>query len=44
MAERVLLAVGTKKGVFVAESAKSRKRFELEWVGFKGGRFGRADS
>src|SRR6267142_877704 len=29
MAERVLLTIGTKKGVFVAESAKSRKSFEL---------------
>ncbi len=29
MADRVVLTVGTKKGVFVAESGKSRKRFEL---------------
>ncbi len=29
MAERLVLAIGTKKGVFVAESAKTRGRFEL---------------
>ena len=29
MAERILVAIGTKKGVFVAEAAKSRKRFQL---------------
>ncbi len=29
MAERVLLCIGTKKGLFVAEGAKARKRFEL---------------
>ena len=29
MAERVVLCIGTKKGLFVAESAKSRRRFEL---------------
>lgn len=29
MAERVVLMIGTKKGLFVAESAKTRKRFEL---------------
>jgi hypothetical protein len=29
MAERVVLAIGTKKGLFVAEGAKARKRFEL---------------
>jgi hypothetical protein len=29
MADRVLLTIGTKKGLFVAESGKSRKRFDL---------------
>ncbi len=29
MAERVVLCIGTKKGLFVAESNRSRKRFEL---------------
>lgn len=29
MAERVVLGIGTKKGFFVAEGAKSRKRFDL---------------
>jgi hypothetical protein len=29
MAERVVLAIGTKKGVFVAEGAKTRKSFTL---------------
>lgn len=29
MGERVVLAIGTKKGVFVAEGSKSRKKFEL---------------
>jgi photosystem II stability/assembly factor-like uncharacterized protein len=29
MAERVLLTIGTRKGVFVAESAKTRKSFAL---------------
>jgi len=29
MAERVVLCIGTKKGLFVAEAAKSRRRFEL---------------
>lgn len=29
MAERVVLAVGTKKGVFVAEAGKTRRKFEL---------------
>src|SRR6476661_7232721 len=29
MPERVLLTIGTRKGVFVAESAKSRKSFAL---------------
>jgi hypothetical protein len=29
MAERVVLGIGTKKGFFVAEAAKTRKRFEL---------------
>jgi len=29
MAERVLLSIGTKKGLFVAESAKNRRSFEL---------------
>lgn len=29
MAKRVILSIGTKKGLFVAESAKSRKGFEL---------------
>jgi len=29
MAERILLTIGTKKGLFVAESSKSRNRFAL---------------
>lgn len=29
MSERVVLAIGTKKGVFVADAARSRRRFEL---------------
>ena len=29
MAERVVLCIGTQKGLFVAEAAKSRRRFEL---------------
>src|SRR4051794_21794966 len=29
MSERVILAIGTKKGLFVAEGAKTRRRFEL---------------
>src|SRR6478609_7919374 len=29
MSERVILAIGTKKGLFVAEAAKTRRRFEL---------------
>jgi hypothetical protein len=29
MADRVLLCIGTKKGLFVAEAAKGRRRFEL---------------
>ena len=29
MPERVLLTIGTKKGVFVAEGAKTRRRFDL---------------
>ena len=29
MAERVLLTIGTKKGVFVAEAARPRRRFTL---------------
>ena len=29
MADRVLVCVGTKKGLFVAESGKTRRRFEL---------------
>src|SRR5690348_18376424 len=29
MAERVILSIGTRKGVFVAEAAKSRSRFTL---------------
>ena len=29
MAERVILTIGTKKGLFVAEGAKSRGRFAL---------------
>ena len=29
MAQRVLLCIGTKKGLFVAESAKTRRRFAL---------------
>ncbi|HZU36524.1 MAG TPA: sialidase family protein [Gemmataceae bacterium] len=28
-AERVILSIGTKKGLFVAEAAKSRRKFEL---------------
>jgi photosystem II stability/assembly factor-like uncharacterized protein len=29
MSERVIICIGTKKGLFVAESGKTRKRFEL---------------
>ena len=29
MSDRVLLCIGTKKGLFVAESSKTRRRFEL---------------
>src|SRR5262245_65736872 len=29
MSERVILSIGTRKGLFVAEAAKSRGRFEL---------------
>src|SRR5689334_10178118 len=29
MSERVVLGIGTKKGLFVAESSKTRKSFEL---------------
>jgi hypothetical protein len=29
MAERVILSIGTKKGVFVAEAPKSRRKFDL---------------
>ena len=29
MADRVVLAVGTKKGLFVAEGSRTRKRFDL---------------
>ena len=29
MADRVLMTIGTKKGVFVAESSRSRNRFSL---------------
>ena len=29
MADRVVLCIGTKKGLFVAEGAKTRRRFEL---------------
>ena len=29
MADRVMLTIGTKKGVFVAEAGKTRKRFDL---------------
>ncbi|PQO44434.1 WD40/YVTN/BNR-like repeat-containing protein [Blastopirellula marina] len=29
MADRVVLCIGTKKGLFVAEAAKSRRKFEL---------------
>src|SRR5829696_7262191 len=29
MADRVVLSIGTKKGLFVAEGKKSRKRFDL---------------
>ncbi len=29
MAKRVIIAIGTKKGLFVAESAQSRRKFEL---------------
>ncbi len=29
MSDRVLLCIGTKKGLFVAEAAKSRRRFAL---------------
>ncbi len=29
MAERILLGIGTKKGLFIAEAAKGRRRFDL---------------
>ncbi len=29
MPERVVLSIGTKKGLFVAEAAKNRRRFAL---------------
>ena len=29
MADRILISIGTKKGVFVAEGAKTRRKFEL---------------
>jgi photosystem II stability/assembly factor-like uncharacterized protein len=29
MADRILVSIGTKKGVFVAEAAKTRRRFDL---------------
>ena len=29
MADRVILTIGTKKGVFVAEAAKARRSFAL---------------
>jgi hypothetical protein len=29
MSERVVICIGTKKGLFVAEGSKTRKRFEL---------------
>ena len=29
MSERVILSIGTKKGLFVAESAKTRRSFAL---------------
>jgi hypothetical protein len=29
MADRIVLCIGTKKGLFVAEGAKARRRFEL---------------
>ena len=29
MSERVILCIGTKKGLFVAEAPKSRRKFEL---------------
>ncbi len=29
MSERVIICIGTKKGLFIAESAKTRRRFEL---------------
>ena len=29
MADRVVLCIGTKKGLFIAEAAKTRRRFEL---------------
>jgi hypothetical protein len=29
MAERLILCIGTKKGLFIAESAKTRRKFEL---------------
>ena len=29
MPERVILCIGTKKGLFVAEAAKTRRKFEL---------------
>ena len=29
MADRVILTIGTRKGVFVAEAGKARRRFQL---------------
>ena len=29
MSERVVICIGTKKGLFVAESARNRRKFEL---------------
>ncbi len=29
MPERVLLSIGTKKGLFIAEGARTRRRFTL---------------
>ena len=29
MAERVILSIGTKKGLFIAEAAKSRRKFSV---------------
>src|SRR5438552_17589653 len=36
MFERLILAIGTRKGLFVAESSKSRRKFQLRGPFFPG--------